>query len=85
VDLYRIETTADLQEIGLYDILQENGVVAIEWANKLPDGLISEGLAIDFEIIDDETRKLSVSASGQIGTNLINLLGLSFEKNCSNP
>ena len=32
IDLYRIEGFNDFEDIGLYDIIEANGVIAIEWA-----------------------------------------------------
>ena len=61
VDLYRLENYTDMEETGLYDILEENGVVAVEWAEKLPEELISTYIAISFNIVDDETRNRVVS------------------------
>ena len=46
VDLYRIENYADFDDIGLYEILRSDGIVAIEWADKLPKNLLPEYLAI---------------------------------------
>ena len=66
VDLYRIENPVDFQDIGLYEILHGNGVVAVEWADKLSKDFLSEYLAeyltIRFEILNDESRKLIISA-----------------------
>lgn len=62
VDLYRIEDPADFEEIGLYEILRAGGVVAIEWADRLPEGLLSEHIAVHIEILSDESRKICVAA-----------------------
>jgi tRNA threonylcarbamoyladenosine biosynthesis protein TsaE len=62
VDLYRIENPVDFQDIGLYEILHGNGVVAVEWADKLSKDLQCEYLSVHFEILNDESRKLIISA-----------------------
>ena len=36
VDLYRIETAAELANIGIPDLYGEAGVFAVEWADKFP-------------------------------------------------
>ncbi len=74
VDLYRIENHADLDDIGLYEILRSDGVVAIEWADKLPKNLLQEYLAIHIDILNDESRKISIAAYGLRGENLIKKL-----------
>ncbi len=74
VDLYRIDNYADLDDIGLYEILSGDGVVAIEWADKLPKNLLAEYLAIHIDILNDESRKISIVAHGLRGENLIKKL-----------
>lgn len=74
VDLYRLETYIDLEEIGLYDILEGDGVVAIEWAEKLPEDLLTACMAISFNIVDDQTRKIDLIASGHNAEGLIKAL-----------
>ena len=75
IDLYRLDHYGDLEDIGFYDILQADGVVAIEWAEKLSNDLLSNYIALRFDSIDDETRKITVVASGQEAIVLIKALG----------
>ena len=71
VDLYRLENFDDFEDLGLDDILYAQAVIAIEWADKLSEGLPAEHLAITMEIIDADCRKLSLVASGHHEVNLI--------------
>jgi tRNA threonylcarbamoyladenosine biosynthesis protein TsaE len=71
VDLYRIGNYDDLDDIGLYEMLSGDGVVAIEWADKLPKDLLTGYLAIHIDILNDESRKISIAAYGLRGENLI--------------
>ena len=71
VDLYRLENIHDFEDIGLDDLMYDQAVIAIEWADKLSDGLPAEYLAITMEIIDTDCRKLSLVASGHNEVNLI--------------
>ncbi len=71
VDLYRIETLDDLEEIGFYDIVHGEGVTAIEWADKLPENMLTEHLEIHLEIIDDDSRKILITSHGLEYLNLI--------------
>ena len=81
IDLYRIENYADLDEIGLYEILRSDGVIAIEWADKLPKNLFPEYLAIHIDILNDESRKIILTAHGLRGENLIrNIKNQKFTK-----
>jgi len=80
VDLYRIENYADFDDIGLYEILRSDGIVAIEWADKLPKNFLPEYLAIHIDILNNESRKISMTAHGLRGENLI---GRKHGINCS--
>lgn len=71
VDLYRIGNYADFDDIGLYEILWSDGVVAIEWADKFPKKSIKEYLAVHIDILNDKSRKISMTAHGLRGKNLI--------------
>ena len=76
IDLYRLDHFGDLEDIGLHDILSNRAVVAIEWAEKLPEDFASNYMKIAFEIIDDNTRKIKLIAYGHDATVLIKALGL---------
>ena len=75
IDLYRLDHFGDLEDIGLHDILSNRAVVAIEWAEKLPEDFASNYIKIDFKIIDDDTRKINLIAYGHDATVLIKALG----------
>lgn len=64
VDLYRISEPADIEDIGLYEILDVQGVVAIEWADRMEQGLPLNHVSLQFNIIDDKTRKISIIPKG---------------------
>jgi tRNA threonylcarbamoyladenosine biosynthesis protein TsaE len=74
VDLYRLETIRDLEDIGLDELYYGRAVLAIEWAAKLPDDTFDAYLSMTFEIIDDTSRKISIVAYGQNGIDLIKAL-----------
>ena len=49
VDLYRLESSLELEAIGLDDMLAAGHVTAVEWADRFPDVLGREVLSIEFE------------------------------------
>lgn len=68
IDLYRLDDPDSFEDIGLYDILHGEGVAAIEWAERLPKDALPEHIAIHLEILDDDSRKIRVTApEGEIG------------------
>ena len=74
IDLYRLETVRDLEDIGLDELLYDQAVLAVEWADKLTDNLADSYLSMQFEIIDDEYRKINLIAYGQNAISLIKAL-----------
>jgi len=54
IDLYRLETVRDLEDIGLDDLLYDQAVLAIEWADRLAENFCDDCLSMHFEIIDDD-------------------------------
>jgi tRNA threonylcarbamoyladenosine biosynthesis protein TsaE len=59
VDLYRLENSVDFEDIGLLDILFDDGVVAIEWAEKLTEEL-KNPITIQLSILNDHSRKIQI-------------------------
>ncbi len=75
VDLYRISDQSEYEEIGLYEILESDGVVAIEWASMLPENILDNHIAIDIRISGKNSRELLVSACGQDESDLVEQAG----------
>jgi tRNA threonylcarbamoyladenosine biosynthesis protein TsaE len=80
IDLYRLKTVEDLEDIGLDDLLYGRGVLAVEWADKLARHTLADQLSLRFEIIDDNCRKISLIAYGQNSINLIKALEMRMKK-----
>jgi tRNA threonylcarbamoyladenosine biosynthesis protein TsaE len=49
VDLYRVDSQAELEAAGFLDVLADARVVAVEWADRLPGALPPEQLEIRIE------------------------------------
>ncbi|MEE4357804.1 MAG: tRNA (adenosine(37)-N6)-threonylcarbamoyltransferase complex ATPase subunit type 1 TsaE [Desulfococcaceae bacterium] len=84
IDLYRLESGADFEDIGLYDILEEEGIAAVEWADRLYKNCLTDYLAVHFEISppgifpdilpevqEDSRRKITMIPYGLAAENLI--------------
>ncbi len=71
VDLYRLEGPGDFEDVGLYEIIDDPGVVAIEWADRLPEDLLTRRLAVRIDRTGDHRRRFRLRAHGQ---NCIDLL-----------
>jgi tRNA threonylcarbamoyladenosine biosynthesis protein TsaE len=57
-DLYRLENTAT-EDLGLEEIGVKDGVLAIEWPDRLSHDLQGARL-IRLEIVDDATRRITI-------------------------
>ena len=62
MDMYRVE--GDVENLGLNEYYEKNGVTIIEWAEMIEEHLPEERLEIKFKIIDEETRVLLINAYG---------------------
>jgi len=74
VDLYRLESIEDLEDIGLDELMYGQAVIAIEWAEKLTGRQPAGQLLVTMETIDDDCRKLTLDATGHDEVNLIRAL-----------
>jgi tRNA threonylcarbamoyladenosine biosynthesis protein TsaE len=65
VDLYRIETVAELGTLGLDDILGGNSIVLVEWGEKLGRSFQGPALRIRLEYEGDNRRRITVEDSAK--------------------
>jgi tRNA threonylcarbamoyladenosine biosynthesis protein TsaE len=79
VDLYRIEHASELEEIGLEEILQQDAVIAIEWAERLFEETLSGHLELRLRIINENTRMIDIFAYGHQACNLLKALKIQFQ------
>ena len=80
IDLYRLDSTSDLEDIGLDELLYDQAVIAIEWADKMSQELLSEQLSITFEIIENHCRRINLIGYGHRVINLIKMLEFSLNR-----
>ena len=64
VDLYRIDDLQEMEDLGLEEIVSNNGVCVIEWAEKAELILPSKGLEISIEVTGPEDRCITIAAKG---------------------
>lgn len=57
IDLYRLERAADIEDLGLEDYLGE-GIVIVEWAERLPFPL--EGISVRIEAGPGDERRITI-------------------------
>jgi len=73
IDAYRLRDAADAESIGLSDMLDDQGVLLIEWADRVTGWLPAERLTIRFNAIEESpTRRLILFEA--VGDRYLNLL-----------
>lgn len=63
-DIYRIEET-ELEDIGYEEYFYGDGIVIIEWADKLKRLYPKEYLKIEIQKIDENVRKILITGVGE--------------------
>lgn len=63
-DMYRLESSDDLFDIGWEDYLLRGGVCAVEWSENVADAMM-QAIVIDIRRIDDEHREIVIEGSDE--------------------
>lgn len=67
-DLYRLESSEELEDIDFYGIVEGDGVSCIEWASKFPDDMPEDRLEVYLEVgpisTDGNSRHVKARAFG---------------------
>lgn len=71
VDLYRLDGIEDTEDIGLEELLEGDGVVAIEWGERLKEHLPPQRLEIHITISGSGSRIFRFKPYGRATTNLV--------------
>ena len=61
VDAYRISTPAELIDIGLLELMDDEAVTIIEWADRIASLLPPRTIIVHIEGLGDEPRTITVS------------------------
>lgn len=63
IDLYRIETEAEIAELGLGEYVYGDGICIIEWADRMDEALPDNCITIHMTWIDEYTRSITIQHS----------------------
>jgi tRNA threonylcarbamoyladenosine biosynthesis protein TsaE len=61
MDAYRLESLSDFISAGLDEYFFQDGVVAMEWADRWPEILPDWRVKVEFVIVDKYLRKIALS------------------------
>src|SRR6185369_16806292 len=62
IDLYRLDTAAQVATLGLDEIFDRDAVVLIEWGEKFPELLPRDRIEIRLHALDGDRRSIEVSS-----------------------
>jgi tRNA threonylcarbamoyladenosine biosynthesis protein TsaE len=71
VDAFRLQHAAEAEALGLLELVEGDGPVMIEWADKIAAALPPVGLWIDMAWEDDSRRRLRFDARGPVYESLL--------------
>jgi len=60
LDAYRVGGAEDFSSIGFGELLEQNGIVVVEWPSRVKDILPPRRINITFEITGKTSRKITV-------------------------
>ena len=63
VDLYRIDGVDEMDELGLDELVDDGGVVVVEWAEKAAELFPAGRLQVNIERLGGDSRRLSLSST----------------------
>jgi tRNA threonylcarbamoyladenosine biosynthesis protein TsaE len=66
VDLYRIEHKNELDDIGLWDLIGGDGIVVIEWADRVEELLPDDIIKVRLNFLDEDMREIIIEVNDEI-------------------
>jgi len=72
LDCYRLHGIEEVDTIGLDDILDGEGIVIFEWAERIEDALPDQYLWIDFRVTEVSRRSFFIEAEGERYESMVN-------------
>ncbi len=76
IDLFRLKSEKEAEELGLEEYFQGQGITAIEWADKIPSLLPQEILWIHIRYTGEHTRSFEIIGKGKRYEELLKKSGI---------
>ena len=67
LDAYRVHGPDDFEQIGFEELLDQNGIVIVEWPSRVADLLPTNTRHVSIETIDATTRRILIPSPGNPG------------------
>lgn len=65
LDAYRLSGALELDSLGFDEMCESGGAVIIEWADRVAESIPSDHLRIEFQVVDSDSRRITIAAFGQ--------------------
>lgn len=72
MDVYRLGSLSEFLSAGLEEFLHQRGIVAMEWADRWPEILPEKRIKVEFVILDDSRREITLSGHHARANEIIN-------------
>ncbi len=59
-DMYRVNSSADLETTGFFDYSDDDTVLAVEWSENIAEEIPDNAIRIDIQRVDDDTRIITI-------------------------
>ena len=82
IDLFRLKSEREAEELGLEEYFKGGGITAIEWADKMPSFLPQEMLWIHMRYTGKQTRSIEMVGKGKRYEQLIIECGFRIAPAC---
>jgi tRNA threonylcarbamoyladenosine biosynthesis protein TsaE len=63
-DFYRVESYRRLEDAGFDDLLSDDGVLVVEWPERVIEALPSERLDVRIELVSETVRRFYLQGNG---------------------
>jgi tRNA threonylcarbamoyladenosine biosynthesis protein TsaE len=70
IDAYRLKDLDEFLALGPEEYFESDGLVLIEWADRVAEGLPEESLTIDISVTGENERRFEIAARGERYANL---------------
>lgn len=61
IDLYRLDTVAEVRALGFDDLLESEAILLVEWGERFRDLMPQEHIEIQLRTIDENARTISIT------------------------
>lgn len=64
LDAYRVGGAGDFEAIGFAELLEQGGVVVVEWPTRVAELIPAKHVTVRIEVIDQTSRRITIERAG---------------------